>query len=158
MLLKDKDLQFSPLSVTLRSPFSLEKLLPMGAPQASDWWIERQDLDETLDTSAETVSDCNDDENDDDSPGSAHGTRQFHNCGLATWNQTRSVWKDYHETDASGNNIPCDPPTKAAALTKSQKKELVKVISSYRTYQLRQRIGLKDMIETYNEMWSNDLE
>lgn len=136
-----------------------EKLLPLGAPQESDWWEEVNNNELATDTSNDSSNADNDSEED---PTSIQGARRFRNCGLATWNQTRSVWKDYHEPDSPAANGQSSTElrsiAKANALTKSQRKELMRAISSHRTYQLKQRVGLKDMIDTYNEMWSEELE
>jgi hypothetical protein len=123
---------------------SSENLLPSGAPQPSDWWIETNENDHLDDATGTT-------EIDPDS-----NNRQFLNCGLEIWNQGRSAWRNYDDEDpkADGPNMR----TTSTYLSKSQRRELMRGLSTGKTYQLKQSVSLKEMVQTYSTIWNDDLE
>ena len=66
---------------------STENLLPAGAPQSTDWWVEANGSEKEQSDSAGGLPVV-----DEDRP-----VHQFRNCGLETWNQGRAAWRSYDD-------------------------------------------------------------
>jgi hypothetical protein len=129
-------------------PWRVENFLPSGAPQASDWWDSPADGDDAVDDVDDSLSD---ERNTSSSLCVMEDSPRFHNCGLDAWNQGRSAWRSHSNEDTRA-----DTPSERHTLSKVQKRDLKRGLCTGNTFLLKQPVGLKDMIQLYNEVWDEE--
>ncbi|GKY91308.1 hypothetical protein MPSEU_000103100 [Mayamaea pseudoterrestris] len=124
----------------------IENLLPTGAPRSSDWWVELTEMERDQEEEANGFN-----EGDGDQVGP-----QFRNCGLDIWNQGRSAWRGHDEDPVTADG-PSLLSSSKPYLSISQRRELMRGLATGRTYQMRQSVSLKEIVQTYNIIWNDDL-
>jgi hypothetical protein len=75
------------------------------------------------------------------------GQKQFHNCGLETWEKTRAEWNRKTVEMLPPRATPAEYNQLVKGLTKS---------TSLRTYELPRRMALSDLIDVYNDIWDGE--
>lgn len=70
----------------------------------------------------------------------------FRNVGLETWKQVQEAWR-----------MPqVEYPTLPPYPTKEFRRELKHGLRANRDFDMRQNVALEDLVEIFNEMWTED--
>lgn len=148
-----------------------------GPPSDSDWWeeisvdLEGEDEDEVASAPVDSFDSVEDFLNSrvilrQKQQAGKFICKRFRNVGLETWLQVQEAWRvpsspssaetassSYASSTSSsfhGSTSSVRPPSKAA------RRDIRKGVSNNRSYDLKKRVGLGDMIAIYNEMWNED--